>query len=122
MRRVATRRSTLAAVVTAGALAAAGLAAAGSAQAATNRTALPGTKPIWATAAHEVTTPFVMRGGVTARVYLAGRDPAGLAAHAATVSNPKSAYYRRYLTPAQAQQRYGSTPAAVAAVRQWLTS
>ncbi len=122
MRRVATRRRTLAAVVAAGALAAAGLAAAGSAQAATNRTPLPGTKPIWATSAHQVTTPLVMRGGVNARVYLAGRDPAGLAAYAATVSNPKSAYYRRYLTPAQAQQRYGSTPAAVAAVRQWLTS
>jgi subtilase family serine protease len=54
------------------------------------------------------------------RVYLAGRDPQGLAAYAASVSNPKSSDYQHYLAPAEVQSRFGPTTAQVAAVRSWL--
>jgi subtilase family serine protease len=59
---------------------------------------------------------------VSARVYLAGRDPAGLAAYAAAVSDPASQMYRDFLTPGQELQRFGPTTAQVAAIRSWLTS
>jgi hypothetical protein len=81
---------------------------------------LTDTHPAWATADKE-------RGAVPAsqqistRVYLAGQDPAGLAAAARSVSDPNSAGYRQYLTPAQIKARFGATPAQVAAVQKWLT-
>jgi subtilase family serine protease len=59
---------------------------------------------------------------VSARVYLAGRDPAGLAAYAAAVSDPASRMYRKFLTAGQELRRFGPTTAQVAAVRAWLTS
>jgi subtilase family serine protease len=59
---------------------------------------------------------------VSARVYLAGRDPAGLAAYAAAVSDPASPRYRKFLTPAGELRQFGPTAAQVAAVRSWLTS
>ncbi len=43
----------------------------------------------------------VTSGTVTARVYLAGQDPAGLASYATAVSTPGNALYGHYLTPAQ---------------------
>jgi subtilase family serine protease len=122
MRRVATRRRALTAAVAAAALGAAGLAAAAAAQAAPSRAPVPGTWPAWATTAHRVSAPSVTRGNVSARVYLAGQDPAGLAAYASAVSDPKSPEYGRYLTPVQAQQRFGTTQAQITAVRDWLIS
>jgi len=77
---------------------------------------------MWATSAHRVSAPSVTRGTVSARVYLAGRDPAGLAAYASAVSDPRSPEYGHYLTPARAQQRFGATQAQITAVRTWLTS
>jgi subtilase family serine protease len=59
---------------------------------------------------------------VDARVYLTGRDPAGLASYAASVSDPRSENYGRYLTPAEVDARFGATPAQLSAVRSWLTS
>ena len=55
------------------------------------------------------------------RLYLAGRDPAGLAAAVKAVSTPGSARYRQYLTPAQVRDRYAADAATVAAVRSFLT-
>jgi subtilase family serine protease len=84
------------------------------------RLAISGSHPVWATpaaAAGQVPAGTV----ISARVYLAGRDPAGLAAYAAQVSDPGSALYGRSLTPAQYLQRFGPTTAQVHAVRQWLT-
>ena len=43
----------------------------------------------------------VTTGTVNARVYLAGQDPAGLAAYAAAVSQPGNADYGHFLSPAQ---------------------
>jgi subtilase family serine protease len=80
---------------------------------------LAGTHPSWASAGLD-------KGGLAAtrnlsiQVYLAGRDPAGLAAYAAAVSNPGSAAYHRYLTPAAELAAFGPTTAQVAAVEAWL--
>jgi subtilase family serine protease len=76
---------------------------------------LAGTHPSWASARLD-------KGGLAAtrdlsiQVYLAGRDPAGLAAYAAAVSNSGSAAYHRYLTPAAERAAFGPTTAQVAAV------
>ncbi|MCX4701344.1 protease pro-enzyme activation domain-containing protein [Streptomyces sp. NBC_01373] len=85
------------------------------------RAPLAGTKPAWATAkADKGATADSSK--VSARVYLAGRDAAGLAAYAKAVSDPSSASYGKYLSTRAAQDRYGATEAQVAAVRSWLTS
>ena len=57
---------------------------------------------------------------LSARIYLAGRDPAGLAAYARAVSQPTSPDYQHYLTPTQVQTRFGATPAQVTAITTWL--
>ncbi|WP_213009426.1 S53 family peptidase [Paractinoplanes toevensis] len=54
------------------------------------------------------------------RVFLAGRDGAGRVSTALAVSDPDSAHYAHYLTPAQYRQRFGATPAQTAQVRDWL--
>ncbi|MGM9443297.1 S53 family peptidase [Streptomyces murinus] len=85
------------------------------------RNALKGTKPLWATA--KADKGATNNGAqVKARVYLAGQDSAGLAAYAKAVSDPSSPYYGKYLSPKQAQARFGATKAQVAAVKSWLTS
>ncbi|MFF3844079.1 protease pro-enzyme activation domain-containing protein [Streptomyces sp. NPDC002328] len=85
------------------------------------RDALAGTRPAWATAgADRGATPDGAQ--VAARVYLAGRDAAGLAAYARAVSDPASSAYGAYLSPRQARARFGATAAQVTAVRSWLTS
>jgi len=85
------------------------------------RDTLAGTKPAWATAkADKGATADSSR--VSARVYLAGKDAAGLAEYAKSVSDPSSAAYGKYLSAGQAQSRFGATKAQVAAVKSWLTS
>jgi subtilase family serine protease len=123
--RVAPRNQvrTLAAAFSAGVLAVIGLAAAGPASARPTlaRAQLAGTHPAWAVRGHLLAAPDAS-SAVTARVYLAGRDPAGLASYAAAVSDPSSAAYRKFLTASQEKSRYGPTAEQVAAVRSWLTS
>lgn len=85
------------------------------------RDTLQGTKPLWATAqADKGATADASR--VSARVYLAGRDAAGLSAYAKAVSDPSSASYGKYLTAGQADARFGATKAQVANVTAWLKS
>ncbi|WP_326760964.1 S53 family peptidase [Streptomyces phaeochromogenes] len=85
------------------------------------RDTLQGTKPLWATAqADKGATADASR--VSARVYLAGRDAAGLSAYAKAVSDPSSASYGKYLTAGQADARFGATKAQVAEVTAWLKS
>jgi subtilase family serine protease len=102
------------------AMVAGAFAMAGPAQAATPASRpLPGTHPAWATAAADRgATPAGTL--VSAEVYLTGRNPAGLAAHAAAVSTPGSASYHHYLTPAQQQAAYGPSPVAIRQVDSWL--
>ncbi len=84
------------------------------------RLAISGSHPAWAAAA--AAAGKVPAGtAISARVYLAGRDPAGLAAYAARVSDPGSVLHGRYLTSAQFLRRFGPTAAQVRTVRQWLT-
>ena len=84
-----------------------------------DRRALAGSRPAWASSA-AYAGPVAAGTVLATRVYLAGRDPAGLAAYAAAVSDPRSRDYRRYLTRAQVRQRYGLTAAQVGAVSRWL--
>ncbi|MCM2419352.1 S53 family peptidase [Streptomyces sp. RKAG293] len=86
-----------------------------------DRQLLSGTKPLWATAnADKGDTADA--SGVTARVYLAGRDAKGLTAYATAVSDPNSASYGKYLTAAQTQARFGATKDQIAQVTAWLKS
>jgi subtilase family serine protease len=91
------------------------------ASAAPSSRALPGTHPSWA-------RPSADRGAVPAastvalRVYLAGRDPAGLAAYARAVSDPANASYGDLLSATAVQQRYGASAAQLSALRSWLSS
>ncbi|MFG2821659.1 protease pro-enzyme activation domain-containing protein [Kitasatospora sp. NPDC048365] len=81
---------------------------------------LVGTHPHWATpTTDQGTTPSGQQ--ITARVYLAGKDPAGLAAYAREVSTPGSPLYGKFLTPEQVQSRFGASAAQTAAVRSWVT-
>jgi subtilase family serine protease len=105
----------------AGAAILSGLVSAGSAVAAPGRAAIPGTHPDWAVSRAGHQAPAVTTGAVNLRVYLAGQDPAGLAAYATAVSDPTSASHGDYLTPAQAQARFGATSAQIQAVESWLT-
>src|SRR3984957_3543419 len=88
------------------------------------RGAIPGTRPAWATAARQLhgtaATAAVTRGTITATVYLASRNPAGLAAFAAAVSAPRSPRYGHYLSARQAMARFGPAAAQVGAVECWL--
>jgi subtilase family serine protease len=117
---VTTRLRTVATAAAAAALCLGAVAAASPGPAA-SRSAIPDTHPSWATASTRVSAQPVTSGTVNARVYLAGQDPAGLAAYAAAVSSPGSARYGQYLSPAQVQARFGPTSAQIAAVKSWLT-
>jgi subtilase family serine protease len=103
------------------ALAAATLASSAPARAAAGSTRpLTGTHPAWATAkAARGATPAATT--VPARVYLAGRDPARLAAYARAVSTPGNADYHHYLTAPQQNAAFGPTGPQLAAVDSWLT-
>jgi subtilase family serine protease len=98
------------------------IAAASPGQSASPRSAIPGTHPSWANASMRVSAQPVTTGTVNARVYLAGQDPAGLAAYAEAVSQPGNALYGRYLSPSQVAARFGPTSTQIAAVKSWLTS
>ena len=91
----------------------------GTAADAGTRTALPGTRPSWATAKNYVrhasasqTVPF--------RLYLGWRNEAAAIKLATDVSNPKSASYHKFLSPTQFRQQFAPTASAAAAVQKWL--
>ena len=92
---------------------------ASTAQPSTARADIAGTHPSWATASARMSS--VTSGIVTARVYLAGQDSAGLAAYVTAVSTPGNALYGHYLTAAQVKAQFGPTQAQVSAVSDWLT-
>jgi subtilase family serine protease len=121
MRRV--RKKLRATVIAAAAttLAVGVLSSAASAQSSPARMAIDGTHPTWATSSARVSQQAVTTGTVTARVYLAGQNQAGLAAYATAVSTPGNALYGHYLTPAQVAAEYGPTAGQVRAVQSWLT-
>ncbi|MDX2599064.1 S53 family peptidase [Streptomyces caniscabiei] len=83
------------------------------------RDTLKGTRPAWATAEADAGAT-TNSSKVSARVYLAGRDAAGLAAYAEAVSDPSSPSYGKFLSAARTQARFGATGAQVKAVTAWL--
>jgi subtilase family serine protease len=97
-----------------------GLACTGTAAAAPGRAAIAGTHPSWAVSTHGKSATSVTSGAVNLRVYLAGQDPAGLASYAKSVSDPGSATYGHYLSPAEVRSRFGATSAQIQAVKTWL--
>src|SRR2546423_13524236 len=77
--------------------------------------------PGWATADKDRgAVPASQR--ITTRVFLTGQDPDGPAAAARAVTDPDSPGYQQYLTADQIKQRFGATPAQIAAVQDWLKS
>lgn len=84
------------------------------------RQVLTGVRPAWARPATDQ-GPVPTARPVSVRVYLAGRNPAGLARYAGQVSEPGRPAYRHYLTPAQFERRFGPTAAQIRSVRSWLT-
>jgi subtilase family serine protease len=85
------------------------------------RAAIAGTHPTWANESRRVSPAHVTGGTVSARVYLAGRDPAGLSAYATAVSTPGDALYGHYLSPAEVKARFGPSVGEISAVTAWLT-
>jgi subtilase family serine protease len=83
--------------------------------------AIAGTQPTWANSSNRMSAQAVTSGTVTALVYLAGQNPAGLASYATAVSTPGNAMYGHYLAPAQVMAAYGPTSAQVTGVQNWLT-
>jgi subtilase family serine protease len=82
---------------------------------------LNGNRPAWAESAQR--TGDVPSGQqVDVRVFLNWRNGADLDALAAAVSNPQSAQYRQFVTPAQFRARFSPAQADVDAVSSWLTS
>src|SRR5579859_5428276 len=63
------------------------------------RATIAGTHPRWANESRRIPAAAVTSGTVSARVYLAGRDPAGLAAYATAVSTPGDDFYGHFLSP-----------------------
>jgi len=102
-------------------MARAGMARAGMARAGMARAGIADTHPGWATASARTSSQLVTSRTVSARVYLAGQDPAGLASYATSVATPGNALYGHYLTTGQVMARYGPTQAQVSAVSSWLT-
>ncbi len=83
-------------------------------------TALPGSTPTWATPANQVgSIPNDQRKGFV--VYLKLRQSDQLDAQIAAVTDPASANYGSYLSPADFRAQYAPTADDVAAIRAWLT-
>jgi subtilase family serine protease len=80
---------------------------------------IPGSVPGWAQPGQRV-GDAVPGQHLTIRVYLAGRDDAGMVALATALSDPTSAQHRRWLTPDQVRARFAPTAQTVAAVRDFL--
>src|SRR6266581_4459395 len=86
-----------------------------------SRATIAGQVPPWATSAN-------FKGATATsdwlgfRVYLGFNNPSAVQSLAEAVSNPRSAQYGHYLTPAQFRQQFAPSQASVNAVRTWLMS
>jgi subtilase family serine protease len=103
------------------ALVATGWGSASAAPGGNGRFSIARSHPSWAVAAARVAG--VNAGtGIDIRVYLKGANDAGLEAVARAVSDPKSASYRHFLTPAAVRAGFAPTATTVSLVRNWLQS
>ena len=107
------------AVIPTAALLATALSSAGPAEAATTTTRVAVDHPTWATAsADKGAVPAATT--VTARIYLASKDAAGMAAYAKAVSDTSSPSYGKYLSASEAAARFGPSAANTAALKAYL--
>jgi len=90
-------------------------------ESAPGRAAIAGTRPAWANETRRVSPGHVTSGTVSARVYLASQNAAGLSAYATAVSTPSDALYGHYLSPAEVKARFGPSVAEISMVTAWLT-
>ena len=97
------------------------LLAASVAAAPTGRAKVSGSVPPWAKAA-ALKSPANGAEAVGFQVYLGWRHAGRAAALAKAVSEPSSAAYGRYLSPAKFRSRFAPSKSAVAAVVNWLKS
>jgi subtilase family serine protease len=97
------------------------MAAALPAAAADGPSAIPQSHPQWATPQSKV-ADVAASSAVTFRVYLKTRNEAGAEAVARAVSDPTSAAYGQYLSPAQVKAQFAPTQSQVDSVRGWLGS
>jgi subtilase family serine protease len=81
--------------------------------------AVSGTKPSWATSANLVRHADPNQT-IGFRLYLGWRNADTAQTLAGAVSDPRSASYRQFLSPAEFRQRFAPTGSDVAAVQQWL--
>ncbi|MGC0313586.1 S53 family peptidase [Kitasatospora acidiphila] len=115
------RAGRLAAVAATAALVAAGVAAPAAEAASQGRTELPSGIPQGGSGTLADTGAAPGNWGMSLRVYLAGKDPVGMVKAAQRVADPSGHDYAHYLTPAQFDQRYGTTAAQTAKVSDWLS-
>ena len=92
-----------------------------SAGAASNRTTLHGSAPAWANAKNYRGAADAT-AGIGFRIYLGWNNPSAAEALAQAVSDPHSASYGHYLTPAQFRQQFAPLQAQVGMVHSWLRS
>src|SRR5260221_8216723 len=85
------------------------------------RPTLVGSAPSWAATANDAAARDVPTD-VGFRVYLGWIDPAGAESLARAVSDPRSATYRKFLTPNQFRSRFSPAASDVAKVQNWLRS
>ena len=85
------------------------------------RSKLNGNRPAWAAPAQR-TGNVSSKEQIDVQVFLKWRNATDLDSFAAAVSNPQSAQYRQYLTPAQFRARFSPSQADYAAVSSWLES
>lgn len=91
----------------------------GSAMAASSNGTLHGSAPTWANS-NNYAGPADPTGNVGFRVYLGWNNSSAAEALAQAVSDPHSAFYGQYLTPAQFRKQFAPSQAQVNAVQSWL--
>ncbi|HEY7263639.1 MAG TPA: S53 family peptidase [Trebonia sp.] len=97
------------------------IASLGTAHAASGNAVLKGSIPAWANSKN-LAGAADPAGNVGFRVYLGWTNESAVAALASAVSDPHSASYRHFLTPAQFRQQFAPSQAQVNAVTSWLKS
>lgn len=90
------------------------------AQASSTRSTLTGNVPPWATSANFKGSADTTEN-IQFRIYLGWKNDGALQSFINAVSDPKSASYGQYLTPAQFRQQFAPDQSQVNAVKAWLT-
>ena len=86
---------------------------------AATRSTIAGTRPTWATSRAYVRHASASQT-IGFRLYLGWRNASAAVKLATDVSNPKSASYRHFLTPAQFRLKFAPSSTDIAAVQRWL--